>query len=54
VALVAFGTGVGGFPLDEAARLMVRTAREHDGGLERIVFAVHGDEAEQAFRRALR
>jgi O-acetyl-ADP-ribose deacetylase len=54
VALVAFGTGVGGFPLDEAARLMVRAAREHDGGLERIVFAVHGDEAEQAFRRALR
>jgi O-acetyl-ADP-ribose deacetylase (regulator of RNase III) len=54
VALVAFGTGVGGFPLDEAARLMVRAAREHDGGLERIVFAVHGDEAEQAFRSALR
>ena len=44
---MAFGTGVGGFPLDEAARLMVGAAREHDGGLERIVFAVHGDEAEQ-------
>ena len=54
VALVAFGTGVGGFPLDEAAQLMVRAAREHDGNLERIVFAVHGDEAEQAFRAALR
>ena len=53
LALVAFGTGVGGFPLDEAARLMVRAAREHDGGLERIVFAVHGDEAEQAFRSAV-
>jgi O-acetyl-ADP-ribose deacetylase (regulator of RNase III) len=53
LALVAFGTGVGGFPLDEAARLMVGVAREHQGGLERIVFAVHGDEAERAFREAL-
>jgi O-acetyl-ADP-ribose deacetylase (regulator of RNase III) len=53
VALVAFGTGVGGFPLDEAARLMVGAARDYDGGLERIVFAVHGHEAEQAFRAAL-
>jgi O-acetyl-ADP-ribose deacetylase (regulator of RNase III) len=53
LALVAFGTGVGGFPLDEAARLMVGAAREHQGGLERIVFAVHGDEAERAFREAL-
>src|ERR687889_2150882 len=49
LALVAFGTGVGGFPLDEAARLMAGVAREHEGGLERIVFAVHGDEAERAF-----
>jgi O-acetyl-ADP-ribose deacetylase (regulator of RNase III) len=53
LALVAFGTGVGGFSLDEAARIMVGVAREHEGGLERIVFAVHGDAAEQAFRNAL-
>src|SRR3954468_22711944 len=53
LALVAFGTGVGGFPLDEAARLMVGAARDHQGGLERIVVAVHGDEAERAFRAAL-
>jgi O-acetyl-ADP-ribose deacetylase len=52
LALVAFGTGVGGFPLDEAARLMVGVAREHQGELERIVFAVHGDQAERAFREA--
>ncbi len=31
LALVAFGTGVGGFPLDEAARIMVGAAREHEG-----------------------
>jgi O-acetyl-ADP-ribose deacetylase len=53
LALVAFGTGVGGFSLDEAARIMVGVAREHEGSLERIVFAVHGDAAEQAFRNAL-
>ena len=53
LALVAFGTGVGGFPLDEAARIMVGVAREHSGDLERIIFAVHGEDAERAFRDAL-
>jgi O-acetyl-ADP-ribose deacetylase (regulator of RNase III) len=54
LALVAFGTGVGGFPLDEAARLMVDAARAHDPrSLERVVFAVHGDQAEAAFKAAL-
>lgn len=54
LALVAFGTGVGGFPLDEAARLMVDAVRGHEfRSLERVVFAVHGPEAEEAFRSAL-
>jgi len=53
LALVAFGTGVGGFPLEEAARIMVGAAREHEGSLERVVFAVHGQEAERAFSAAL-
>jgi O-acetyl-ADP-ribose deacetylase (regulator of RNase III) len=54
LALVAFGTGVGGFPLDEAARIMVDEARSFDAGsLERIVFAVHGDAAERAFSAAV-
>ena len=53
LALVAFGTGVGGFPLEEAARIMVGAAKAHSGELDRIVFAVHGDEAERAFRDAL-
>src|SRR3954454_22913472 len=50
LALVAVGTGVGNFPLDEAARLMVGVASAHEGELETVVFAVHGAEAEQAFR----
>jgi O-acetyl-ADP-ribose deacetylase len=54
LALVAFGTGVGGFPLDQAAQLMVDAVRGHEPrSLERVVFAVHGDEAERAFRAAV-
>src|SRR3954468_2005367 len=53
VALVAFGTGVGGFPLDAAARIMVGVARDHEGQCERIIFAVDGADAEQVFRAAL-
>ncbi len=53
LALVAFGTGVGGFPLGEAARIMVDVAAGHSGGLGRIVFAVHGEAAERAFREAV-
>jgi O-acetyl-ADP-ribose deacetylase len=55
LALVAFGTGVGGFPLEDAARIEVAEVRRHlegDSGLERVVFAVHGDQAERAFRAA--
>ncbi len=55
LALVAFGTGVGGFPLGEAARLMVDAVRQHRAtSLEKVVFAVHGDAAERAFRDAVR
>ena len=56
LALVAFGTGVGGFPLAEAARIEVEEVRRHldeGGALELIVFAVRGDEARTAFERAL-
>jgi O-acetyl-ADP-ribose deacetylase len=56
LALVAFGTGVGGFPLDEAARIEVEEVRRHleqGSGLERVVFAVHGDAARRAFEAAL-
>jgi O-acetyl-ADP-ribose deacetylase (regulator of RNase III) len=56
LALVAFGTGVGGFPLEEAASIEVEEVRAHlDRGsaLERIVFAVRGEAARRAFERAL-
>ena len=54
IALPAFGTGVGGFPLDECARIMVRVARAYEPvALERVIFAVFGDEARRAFDAVL-
>jgi O-acetyl-ADP-ribose deacetylase len=56
LALVAFGTGVGGFPVEEAARIEVEEARRHvaaGSNLELIVFAVFGADARESFERAL-
>jgi O-acetyl-ADP-ribose deacetylase len=54
VALPAFGTGVGGFPLDECAQIMVNAVRRYEPAvLERVVFAVFGAEAKTAFERTL-
>jgi O-acetyl-ADP-ribose deacetylase (regulator of RNase III) len=56
LALVAFGTGVGGFPLEDAARIEVEEVRRHlDAGsqLERVVFALHGEPARAAFAAAI-
>jgi O-acetyl-ADP-ribose deacetylase (regulator of RNase III) len=53
VALPAFGTGVGGFPLGECARLMVDEARSFEPrSLERVIFAVLGSDAYEAFSSA--
>jgi len=54
LALPAFGTGVGGFPLDECARIMVAAARGYGPQtLRRVVFAVFGSVGAAAFRDAL-
>ena len=54
LALPAFGTGVGGFPLAECARIMVGAAREYQPcSLRKVVFAVFGDQARDAFETAL-
>lgn len=56
LALVAFGAGVGGFPIAEAAEIEVDEVRRHlasGSRLERVVFAVRGDEARAAFEAAL-
>ena len=56
LALVAFGTGVGGFPIEDAAAIEADVLRRHlraGSGFERVVFAVRGDAARAAFERAL-
>ncbi len=56
LALVAFGTGVGGFPLGRAARIEAEQVSRHlaaGSAIERIVFAVRGEEARAAFAAAI-
>jgi O-acetyl-ADP-ribose deacetylase (regulator of RNase III) len=54
LAMPAFGTGVGGFPIGQCAELMVTEARAFEPvNLERVLFAVFGHDAEQAFRAAV-
>lgn len=54
LALPAFGTGVGGFPLDDCARLMAEEARSFEPrSLERVIFAVFGSDAYEAFSSEL-
>ena len=54
LALPAFGTGVGGFPLAECARIMVGETRGFEPrSLERVIFAVFGGDAYDAFSSVL-
>ena len=54
LALPAFGTGVGGFPVGECARIMFDYARAYEPqALDRVVFAVFGHDARRAFEDAL-
>jgi O-acetyl-ADP-ribose deacetylase len=53
LALPAFGTGVGRFPLARCAEIMVGQAAAFESEtLERVVFAVFGSEAREAFEAA--
>jgi O-acetyl-ADP-ribose deacetylase (regulator of RNase III) len=50
IALPAFGTGVGGFGLEDCARIMVgETRRFEPRSLERVVFSVFGGVAYDVF-----
>ena len=53
---VEMGTGVGGFPLDEAARVTVAAVRDElpgSPGIDHVIFAMRGAAAYQAFEAAL-
>ena len=56
IAFPALGTGVGGFPLDEAARIAVNAVRDElvePSSIEHVIFALRGAAAYEAFARAL-
>ena len=56
IAFPALGTGIGGFPLDEAATVTVRTVREElleDDSIEHVIFALRGAAPYEAFSRAM-
>jgi O-acetyl-ADP-ribose deacetylase (regulator of RNase III) len=56
VAFPALGTGVGGFPLEESARITVETVRdelERSPDIEHVTFALRGAAAYQAFQAAI-
>jgi O-acetyl-ADP-ribose deacetylase (regulator of RNase III) len=54
LALPAFGTGVGGFAADEAARVMADVVTAYEPrSLQRVVFAVRGVDVRRAFETAL-
>jgi O-acetyl-ADP-ribose deacetylase (regulator of RNase III) len=58
VAMPAFGTGVGGFPLYQCASIMlaetVRYIKDHPKtGLRRVVFSTYSDAAKAAFKNAM-
>jgi O-acetyl-ADP-ribose deacetylase (regulator of RNase III) len=57
VAFPALGTGVGGFPLDAAARATVATVRDEVANsptIDEVIFALRGAAAYEAFEDALR
>ena len=56
IVFPALGTGVGGFPLDECARIMIGQVRQHSTRkteLRRVVFALYDEPAYQAFKQEL-
>ena len=56
VAFPALGTGIGGFPLDEAARVAVEAIRDElqtPSTIEHVIFALRGAAPYEAFARAL-
>ena len=56
IAFPALGTGVGGFPIGQCARIMVEEVRRHlarGSGLERVVFVLYDEPAYRGFRDEL-
>jgi O-acetyl-ADP-ribose deacetylase (regulator of RNase III) len=57
IAFPAIGTGVGGFPIEECARLMINTVADYleneDTSIEKIYFVLFDEPAFRVFEKAL-
>ena len=55
VAFPALGTGVGGFPINDCAKIMIDVAYEYNvkKDLKRIIFVLYGQAAYLAFQKEL-
>ena len=53
VAFPAISTGVYGYPVEEAARVAIRSVSQAETGVEHVRFVLFGDAAFGAFSRAL-
>jgi O-acetyl-ADP-ribose deacetylase (regulator of RNase III) len=58
IAFPALATGVGGFPVDECARVMIKAARDYAdkharSNLEQVVFVLFSDADRQVFEREM-
>ncbi len=57
IAFPALGTGVGGFPMDECARIMIGEVRKYSAGktgLESVIFVLFDQPAYEVFSESLR
>lgn len=58
VALPAIGTGVGGFPMEECARIMINTVIDYlengDTSIRKIYFVLFDEHASSAFEKVLK
>jgi O-acetyl-ADP-ribose deacetylase (regulator of RNase III) len=54
IAFPSIGTGVGGFPVAKAAKVMLENVRQYllgnDSGLERVIFVLYNDEICSEFK----
>ncbi|UCE74219.1 MAG: macro domain-containing protein [Methanomassiliicoccales archaeon] len=56
IAFPSIGTGVGGFPTDKAAEIMLSATIEHIKGvtsLKNVIFVLYGNSAYEAFEKVL-
>ncbi len=56
IAFPALGTGVGGFPMDECARIMLKEVKDYGTektGLEKVIFVLYDEAAYKTFKEEL-